>query len=179
MMIMRQLHFCVFHSVHVAFASLSFEFKLFLTNQSSPISVTNQYSPSYHASFARLHLLTLGLLFSHFCPFFLSFSDIRNLPFPSLSLSFLCSALTVASIPRSGFASVLSNVGVKGGKWYFEVNLLTTGLVQIGWAIGGAFKGDAAAGDVPFTFVFEPFWSVISGVIVLLLFFSPDRIERC
>ena len=35
---------------------------------------------------------------------------------------------------RSGFSTFVSNVGVTGGKWYYQVMLATRGLLQIGWA---------------------------------------------
>ena len=35
---------------------------------------------------------------------------------------------------RSGFSTFVSNVGVTGGKWYYQVVLASRGLLQIGWA---------------------------------------------
>ena len=42
------------------------------------------------------------------------------------------SDLIVSSTNR--FASVVSDVGAKSGKWYYQVVLHTRGLMQIGWA---------------------------------------------
>eukprot|EP01123_Difflugia_compressa_P010642 TRINITY_DN3943_c0_g1_i1.p1 TRINITY_DN3943_c0_g1~~TRINITY_DN3943_c0_g1_i1.p1 ORF type:complete len:207 (-),score=40.15 TRINITY_DN3943_c0_g1_i1:4-558(-) len=46
---------------------------------------------------------------------------------------------------RRGFASSISNFCVTQGKWYYEVEMITCGLFQIGWATD-QFKADPEGG---------------------------------
>lgn len=65
----------------------------------------------------------------------------------------------ISGLPTSGFSSV----GTKGilhstGKWYYEVELLTAGCLQIGWADGsfaGHCQADRGVGDGPSSWAYD------------------------
>jgi len=67
-------------------------------------------------------------------------------PLVALAGTYECKPdLTVAG--KSGFPSVgCKNFGVSAGKWYYEVTLVTSGCVQIGWA-DSAYECSADSGE--------------------------------
>lgn len=58
----------------------------------------------------------------------------------------------------SSFSSIRANVAVFSGKWYYEVRLLTSGLMQLGWCtFGTPFTHDRGVGDDPTSYAYDGF----------------------
>ena len=56
----------------------------------------------------------------------------------------------------SSFCSVRANVGVFSGRYYYEVQLRTSGLMQIGWCtIITPFNSQRGVGDDPTSFAYD------------------------
>lgn len=56
----------------------------------------------------------------------------------------------------SAFASIKANTAVFSGKYYYEVKLLTSGLMQIGWCtLATPFMMDNGVGDDETSFAYD------------------------
>lgn len=57
---------------------------------------------------------------------------------------------------KSSFASIRANTAVFAGKYYYEVRLMTSGLMQIGWCtIGTPFNANSGVGDDESSYAYD------------------------
>jgi len=58
----------------------------------------------------------------------------------------------------SGFASIRANTGVFAGRYYYEVNLKSAGLMQIGWStLQTPFNTQRGVGDDKTSYAYDGF----------------------